>query len=832
MKRPPLRLLLLLVVPLVLVGPSLLSGKRFLPILPVVMEPLAAEQPGLAARALEGANRVATDRLFPVLGEELEIQRQLLAGELPTWDSRRGLGVPLAAGSMAAPWNPLRWPFLLLPPDVAGGAHALLALVLAGLGALLFLERRGLVPTAALFGAAAYQAGGFGAANLHYVMKVDAALWLPWVLWAIDGVLAGRRYAPLALTLAVGACALAGFPPIFAFVLALAVCWLLVRAFAGGAARRTIGKALAFGALGVLVGGVHLLPMAEASATSTRGPQSARELGAQALPPAALATAVIPDLFGDAREEWAAPEDPAVWWLTAAVDRERALTANRLEWSLFVGVSVLVLALAALVAAPKRAAFPALALFVVALFLAGDPFARLLYAVPGLDLGAPARAGALWWFLFPWLAAVGLDALLAGERRRPAAVAAGVGCLAALALAGWLLLTIEPRAWAERLDALLAARHGVDLERIRDVFSSERAALVAERLRRGAGVLASTAALAGALVALSRVLAVRPRAAGWLALIAVEGVVAALPCVHPATLDSGELFPESEAIGAVAEAAGDGRVIRLDRSASGTGDVLRLARPNLLPAYGVNDLTPYLVFPPKYLTELLLALDPASGYRGGVSRLSDPALLGHPLLDRLRVTCVLSTEPLEHPRLEARYERDGFHVYHRLGALPIARVVTRLVHGDLTTLVEGAPPASQAAVCADASLAEDLGDGEASGARIRVVRPAPDRLDLVVEDAPAGWLVVHEGWANGWKATVDGRDAEVLRLDHALRGVRIPAGSSLVRTKYEPLSLRLGAGASLCALSLAVLLTWRGRRRRSDSDDDTDSDSDAPAGPR
>ncbi len=835
MKRTSLRILLLALVPLLLVGPSLLPGKRFLPLLPVVMEPLTAEHPEAAERAFEGANRVATDRLFPVLGEEREIREQLLAGELPTWNPHLGAGLPLAAGSMAAPWNPLRWPFLLLPPEVAGGWHVLLALFLAGLGMLLFLERRGLAPVAALFGAIAFQVGGFGAANLHYAMKVDAALWLPWCLWAVDGIFAGRRFAGLALFFSLGASALAGFPPIFVFVLLLGTAWFVVRALTDerrGEARwrRIVGKGLAFGALGILAGGVHLLPMLEASGQSTRGPLEAREIGAQALPPAALATAVIPDLFGNAQEEWAAPADPAVWWLTSAVDRDRALGANRLEWSLFVGVSVVALALSALLAATRRALFPALALVLVAFFIAGDPFARIFYSVPGLDLGNPARAGALWWFLFPWLAALGLDALL--EEKRLARGALGIACAAAFALGFTLWVAIDPEAWAEHLDATLITRHGVALETIRSVFTTEQALAVAERLLSGARLLMLFAGAGGVLLIIAPHLRdPRLRGAGWVALVATEGVVAALPGVGPAALDREALFPDSPAIEAIAEAAADGRVLRLDRSASGVDEVLRLARPNLLSAYGIDDLTPYVVFPPRYLVELLAALDPKSRYRGGVSRLSDPALLDHPILDSLRVSCVLSVAPVDHPRLELRSSREGFFVYHRSGALSLARVVTRLEHGTAEELAAAPPPADAAAICARAALAEDLATGEVREAKIQVVRSGPARVDFQITEAPAGWLVVHEGWAPGWKATVNGRDTAVLRLDHALRGVRIPAGLSVVRMKYEPLSLRLGAAASLLSLLITLLFTWRDHRSSSRAPDPLPR-PDAPAGPR
>ncbi|MBK7644118.1 MAG: hypothetical protein IPJ19_13905 [Planctomycetes bacterium] len=91
-------------------------------------------------------------------------------------------------------------------------------------------------------------------------------------------------------------------------------------------------------------------------------------------------------------------------------------------------------------------------------------------------------------------------------------------------------------------------------------------------------------------------------------------------------------------------------------------------------------------------------------------------------------------------------------------------------------------------------------------ARILQNREAPDRLDASVASEHGGLLVFHEAWHPGWKATVAGEDAPVECVDGLYRGVRLPAGTLIVRTKFEPFSLRLGAWTSFCALTLLVLL--------------------------
>jgi hypothetical protein len=96
-------------------------------------------------------------------------------------------------------------------------------------------------------------------------------------------------------------------------------------------------------------------------------------------------------------------------------------------------------------------------------------------------------------------------------------------------------------------------------------------------------------------------------------------------------------------------------------------------------------------------------------------------------------------------------------------------------------------------------------------ARIFQRRAAPDRLDAEVESARGGLLVFHEAWHPGWKAVVDGEDAELGCADGLYRGVRVGPGRVIVRTKFEAGSLRLGAWVSAFALLLALVLA-RARR--------------------
>ncbi len=816
--------LLLGLLPLLLVGPALLPGMRFLPQLPVALEPLAAEHPAAAERAREGANRWTSDGLFPVLDEQFAVAMQVGAGTLPTWDRLSGVGQPLAAGTLSGTWYPPNWLGWLLSPDRAAGWLAAGRLALAGLGMWLFLRARGLPLGARLVGALAFQAGGFALVNLHYGMKLDAALWLPWSLWAIEGMRAGRRAAPLALCLSTALSFLAGFPPIAIFCALAAAAWAaarwLVHDTRGGRGSMLV-RPLAFIGLGVLAAGVQLLPTFELSRLSTRGPRSAAELAAEAPPPAALATLVAPQLFGSQQEDVFPPHEPVAWWLTSASDAERAERCTPLEWSFYAGVAAVALSVAGLLSRRRERWIPALGLLACVAFALGWPGARLLYQVPGLNLGAPTRVLAVAWALWPWLAALGAEALLEGRARARRAALAFL--VLALAPGAWLGLAIEPGAWAADVEVLLAERHGCTLEEVRALVSPEGALAAGERLVVvGRALLASALAAGIAVLALDRLRrrGARPLAllAPLLAVLLAEGALQGAPHAGARELGDLTLIPPSRAMQEVCDAANRGRVLRLDASESGVGEVLHLARPNLPRLYRTADLTPYTAYPSRRLVELMEALDPASRYRSGVSRLSSVELLGHPLLDLLRVSAVLSLRAVEHPRLELRHADPPFHVYDRSGALPPARLVetgiaTPTDRAAIGLLAQGAIDPTEATVLAPGVAARRAPGGSGEAAELKFRWVDYHRFDVEVTGGRGGWLVFHGASHPGWKATVDGRDATFVRTDHVYRALWLEPGDRVVRTKYEPWSLRIGAGCTLLGLILGIGLVLRAGRR-------------------
>jgi hypothetical protein len=93
---------------------------------------------------------------------------------------------------------------------------------------------------------------------------------------------------------------------------------------------------------------------------------------------------------------------------------------------------------------------------------------------------------------------------------------------------------------------------------------------------------------------------------------------------------------------------------------------------------------------------------------------------------------------------------------------------------------------------------------------------APGRMTIGLETPPAadGYLVVAENWYVGWRATVDGEPAPVLRANVAQLAVPLPAGARDVRLTFESPSYQRGKLITMLSLVAVLALVAAARVRR------------------
>ncbi|HYN86321.1 MAG TPA: YfhO family protein [Pyrinomonadaceae bacterium] len=161
-------------------------------------------------------------------------------------------------------------------------------------------------------------------------------------------------------------------------------------------------------------------------------------------------------------------------------------------------------------------------------------------------------------------------------------------------------------------------------------------------------------------------------------------------------------------------------------------------------------------------------------------------------------------------------------VYENTRALPrawLAPVALALADdAKLKTVRTGLLPDGRAwnpltTALVDSDVATELaGAGATEAGRAEVTRHEPNRVEVTTESGAAAILVLADNHYPGWRAYVDGRAVETLRVNYNLRGVLLEPGRHNVAFLYRPKSVAIGLAISL--LAAAALGVWCAREKR------------------
>ena len=724
------------------------------------------------------------DLLFMFLPWWRFAQESLRQGEFPLWNPYLFSGVPFLANPQPALFYPPVWLIGLLPLTRAAGLLFFLHLWLAGLGTYGWLRAEGADRWGSLFGAVAFAFNGYFAVRIYggHLGVVMTQAWLPVVLWAARRAIEGRSLRravlgglPVALSLLAGHTASFLYVGLVLAAYALYLAWRAWRQAptpaSGWASLRTGLLPLLLTGTMVLTGlglaAVQLLPTWELVRHSVRQEASYTFAAQYAWPPGYLLTLLVPNFFGE-------PVRAGYWGVEIYT-----------EFIFYTGLLPLLLALA-LGSRLRHRLVPFLLLLAGAgLLLAMGPATilhRLAYDFLPLfrSTRAPARAG----FLFAFAVAALSGLALTRMHQRPDE--------ARSALRGWVQ---GPLPWLVGTLAVLVTLTGFLLFGLQRDSNAQ-----VGRLWHVANYVALFLLFFLLAVGLVR---------AWLAgrVTGRQGATLAIglvlldlwsfgrPLIQtvPAT-ESGYWRTVAQVVG---EAGRAGRVLPWGLTIFEHNQGMVLGLESVF-GYDPLELERYYRF---------------------TTAVSDPRARAYDLLGaRYLVTGQEMTFPDEAdaPRLLAH--RGDLWVYERPTAFPPAWLVHRAevlsAEEVLARLNDPAfDPRQVALLEADPPCTPTGAEGPApEGEAVRFSRQGNNRLEVEVEAASEGLLVLGEVFYPGWRATVDGKPAPVLRADYALRAVCVPAGTHRITLTFAPLSFRLGAGISLLSLLLLVVALFWGRR--------------------
>ena len=748
-------------------------------------------------------------------------------GRFPLWDPLLFGGLPFVQGMHGDIFYPPSLALFALPTDTYWAWKMILHVYAAGLFSYLWLRALEVARGPALLGGLIFMMG----ADLVSLVfpggdgKLFVSALAPLVFWLAERAARRDRLADYAwFALGITAVVLTSHMQLayfcvwgvsLYFLFRVAQRWRVERS--GGAAARRVGLYAVAGVLGVAAAAVQFVPPLEYLRETSH--RAERTLAAEdpaeayaystsfALHPEELFALVVPEFVGDNAGTRLRPE-PTYWGRNGfKLNHEYA--------------GLVPLLLAGLLFIKRRRAlswfFAGLAVLSLLYALgANTPFFRLFYLIPGVNLfRAPSLIIFLYGLAVATLGALGAARLFAwSERAEPAegrgatrwlwGATAGLVVMAMLASSGALVgLWQAVFSWPP---PQFAAALQNNLPNIRT--GAWIAALLA------AGVAGTWSLLKGGVLR-------RRDALILLGLLAFVDLYRVDRRFVRATVEMNAaadpvLFQPDASIGWLqARQSEEGPFRAFDLSELATRQASY--GQNVMAIHGIEQLAGHHGNEIGRWRELL-----------GGERAPNVGTSDLRLLDLTNTRYVTLNARVEDPRLEEVFQGDRTVVYRVRDALPRAWLVAagqtvpeaaaveRLLAADFdprTTVLlpEDGPDAAALGIQAGGPAAPFPGE-------VTWQARAADGAEMTLRvraDAPAV-LVVSENWTPGWRATLDGADVPVHRVNHTFRGVAVPAGEHTVRLSFEPPVLAASALVSVLVLLglLAVGLAGELRRPR------------------
>lgn len=249
--------------------------------------------------------------------------------------------------------------------------------------------------------------------------------------------------------------------------------------------------------------------------------------------------------------------------------------------------------------------------------------------------------------------------------------------------------------------------------------------------------------------------------------------------------------------------------------------------------FDLQDIRGYDSIILKPYTRYMQAIEPQNGLASNrIQPLANWQSLNSPLLDVLGVKYIITTEPLELPKLQEAWAGEGVRIYENLAVAPRAYMLpvtaTAVVDDALAAMTrldprqyvilerqDWRPPLDETIPTPQEPLSSPYDPAEiAQYSNIEVM--------VTADVGQPSWLVLNDSYFSGWKAFVrpygTGEDqeqrVEIYRVSGNFRGVVLPAGHWTVRFRYSPLTFQLGGVASFIGgiILLFAVAVWGWRR--------------------
>ncbi|UCH77504.1 MAG: YfhO family protein [Candidatus Coatesbacteria bacterium] len=761
----------------------------------------------------------AKDTLTFSYPAQVELGRALREGYFPLWSTH--LNSPLFAEGQGGFAHPLALLlFSVLPPAAASNLFLLIHLYAGLLFTYLFCRELGQSRFASALAAPAFALGGFFLARLGIYTLITNGVWLPGLLW-LAACYRRTRAAPYALAGALGGALalLAGQFQLASYAVVAAVLYAVVFI---RPRRNALFAILCFGVLPLLLAAIQLLPTFELWRLSERAADV--RSGEYSLWPPQYLQLLLPELFGRAAHPAFAPTG------VSPVDTYWG-RSSFVESACYVGAIPLLLAGVGFLKR-RRWFFLLLGLF-AALFACGTylPLYHVYKYLPPFALfRAPSRLLFYVAFALAVAAGDGLDYFRVSRSRLPIVAAVAAAVVAAAVVLTFRFTLPQFKTAVERLAESKAAAVAEKFERPEAVheYYADRARLVIRKARYAARLRSPATAfqfavLGAAVVILwaarrNRLLAAA--APALLLLVTVADLYRYGAGLNPVVRASFVNRPPP--VAAAIDPSTGGRVFSSGYSLGPDKHLgLGLIHENTHAIWGYDLLVPRASLRPAAAVKVFELLEDlyTTGRDPGGGRFPRPSAPARQLFRTYGFRYFVQLNPWLGAGEVTRSYFPPYFVYEDAGAAPRARAVPEYLLAssdrEALTLLQSEDFNPHRYVV----LAEQPASFEPTSPpppEVELTRSTA--LEATCRAAGPALLVLDELFYPGWRATVDGRPAEIYRANLISRAVVVPAGPHTVEFRFVPVSFYVGLAISVVSwavvLGAAAVSTFRRRRRR------------------
>lgn len=235
------------------------------------------------------------------LGLRILTARMAAEGNLPLWNPYTFGGMPLLATIQVGALYPLNWLFAVFPAGAASKISLLASFYLALIGVYLYARSIAVNRVGALAAGIIFAFGGFMIAHIEPTNIIATAVWLPWILLAIERLRQELTWRWMALTTLFPALQIiAGHPQptIYSFLVIAAYSAFSLARVEAGKRLRFAGALALIAVCGLLLSAPQWLPAMELQRQGERAQISYEIFSAFAMPPRRLLTLIFPFFFG------------------------------------------------------------------------------------------------------------------------------------------------------------------------------------------------------------------------------------------------------------------------------------------------------------------------------------------------------------------------------------------------------------------------------------------------------------------------------------------------------------------------------------------------------